>query len=271
MQFSEFTIRLIVLMLPGGVASLLVELLTVHKKWSSFRFVLYSVFLGAASYLAYQALLLLTAFGGNLNFNQDGWSVLAKLGVLAKFRVLTVWPALFDSSKSFEPSEIMVTCLIAVPLGLGVSALIQHKVLFRTARRLRISWKFGDESLYDYFLNTQQVEWVWIRSKARGLTYRGAVAAFSGVEKGREIVLRYVTVYTYDDSEKCYDLPHIYLTLGPGDVIEVPETTRKEEVNGRAEDRADTRRKREGRPKRYVSLVSKARRPRKRRGNKATE
>lgn len=220
MEISAFTLRLIILLLPGGLAALLVELLTAHKKWSAFQFVLYSVFLGGASYFAHQIYFYLKA---------AVWPFIIKQPVDA--RVLTVWPALIDGNKSLNPLEIIVTCLVAVFIGFAVTGMIQHKILFRLAKLMRVSRKYGDESLYEYFLNQSEVQWVWVRSKARGLTYRGWVEIVSD----QELVLNNVTVYTYDTSEKCYEVPRLYMSLKEGDiVIEVPETPQikeKEEEN----------------------------------------
>jgi hypothetical protein len=228
-QISEFTIRLIILLLPGGLATLLVELFTVHRKWSSFRFILYSIFLGAASYVTYQLYLYVQAVTLYLIPSLVNYFGVYSFKPAYQPKILTVWASLLDGSKGFESREIAFSCLFAILVGGAISTIIQKKVLFKLARVFSISTKFGDESLYEYLLNTTEVEWVWIRSKTRGLTYRGAVAAFTATEKVREIVLKDVTVYIYETSERCYDVSILYLNIGPTDVIEVPNVAKKKE------------------------------------------
>jgi hypothetical protein len=38
MEISAFTMRLLILLLPGLIAAVIVERLTLHPKWEQFRF-----------------------------------------------------------------------------------------------------------------------------------------------------------------------------------------------------------------------------------------
>ena len=48
---SELTIKLIIILIPGAIATLIFGKLILHKEWSSFRFVLYSILFGIVSYV----------------------------------------------------------------------------------------------------------------------------------------------------------------------------------------------------------------------------
>lgn len=232
MQIIEFTIRLIIILLPGGLASLVVELLTIQKKWSPFRFILYSVFLGVITYLTQQVFYYFKSFAITVVSSLHTINPVNFSSAWSNYRPenIKLWGALFNINTTIDPTDVAVSCMWGAIVGLLVSWINQHKLFFRFAKFLKLSKKYGDESLYTFFLNAKEVEWVWVRDKKKGFTYQGAVESFSETERTREIALRDVTVYTYDNSEFCYDIPRCYLSFQTNDVvIEIPETLKKEE------------------------------------------
>lgn len=54
MEISELTLKLILLLIPGAVASIIYEKLTIQKKWPAFKFLAHSILFGALSYLLTQ-------------------------------------------------------------------------------------------------------------------------------------------------------------------------------------------------------------------------
>ena len=64
MELTELTLRLVVLLLPGAIAALIVDKLTPHRPWSSFRFILHAIILGSITYITYQGVLVLFAIKG---------------------------------------------------------------------------------------------------------------------------------------------------------------------------------------------------------------
>ncbi len=54
MQVSELTIRLIVLLIPGMLCALIIDSLSVHRKWTPFRFSIYSILLVLQRHLGFQ-------------------------------------------------------------------------------------------------------------------------------------------------------------------------------------------------------------------------
>lgn len=216
MEISDLTLRLIVLFIPGVIAALIVNELTVHKSWSSFQNGAYIILLGFLSHLSYHFLQLpfcwlfarASANGGGTPF---------------------FWKSLIDKSVPIEPLELLGAALLGVIVGLIVSAFIQHKVLNRVAKFLRISDKYGDENLFSYFLNAKDVELVYIRDRENKYTYEGFVSSFSETSGIREIVLTEVKVYDFDTSEELYAMPRIYLSLSASAVIEVPNLASQKE------------------------------------------
>lgn len=226
MELSELTLRLVVLLVPGAVAALVVEKLTEHRPWSPFAFVLHSILLGTAAYFAHQGF----------------WYAMAFItGLWAPFNVhlLSFWASLFDSSIAISLGEVALTCLFSIAVAYIVSAGVNHKVLFRSAQFLRVSRKFGDEDVWAYFLNSEDVHWVWVRDHARGLAYAGWVQAFSATPPVREIVLREVEVFSNERGELLYRVPAMYVAGEPSEItVELPPRERADQ--NREESELDT-------------------------------
>ncbi len=104
-------------------------------------------------------------------------------------------------------------------------------MITRIGNFLHVTPKYGDENLYTYFLNAKETDWIYVRDKDSNLTYEGRVAAFSENEHAHELVLLDVAVYRYEDSEKLYSVPRIYLCKEIGKLVveTIPEDRLHEE------------------------------------------
>ncbi len=221
MDISELTVRLIVLLIPGALATLVVDKLTEHRPWSAFTFSVHSVLLGSLSYFAYQGLAVLWGF-------VRSWLPSYEY----QYTKLSFWSSLFDTSIPVSLKEVALTCVVAVLVAYLVSAVVYHNLPFKVARKLGVSSKFGDEDLWAHFLNSKDVDWVWVRDHARNLVYEGWVQAFSVTTPVREIMLRQVKVYSNEDGEHLYDVPAMYVAGSPDEIsLEIP-IAKGEQGNG---------------------------------------
>lgn len=208
MDISELTLKLIFVLIPGALASLLFEKLTIHKPWNSFKFVSHSILFGVLAYLL--------------------------TGIFIKF-----WNGIFDSnwkalgimkniaSKEIPFVEIGNASVTGIILGFISSAMDHYKVINRLAIWLKISNKYGDINLYSHFLNSLYIDPVYFRDLKSNLTYHGLVEWYSENEEIREIVLTKVRVY-YNESKseeitELYQLNYVYLSRSKDDIlIELP-------------------------------------------------
>lgn len=207
MTISDVTIRILFLMLPGIISARIIEHLTVHKAWKQFRFVINSFLLGVINYSI-------------LSLIDKYWC--------CGHRKVQFWAALFDKCVLINMYEIFYASLIALVVGFILSKAIQEKWIHKLARRLKVSEKYGDENLFSYFLNSQEIGWVFVRDFKNNLSYLGYRTSFSENDDIQEIVLANVTVYSFDEtleSTELYQLPLIYLSYKIGEiVIELPQT-----------------------------------------------
>ncbi len=49
MEISELTLKLIIILIPGAIATVIIDKLTIHKEWPPFKFVVNAIILGIFS------------------------------------------------------------------------------------------------------------------------------------------------------------------------------------------------------------------------------
>ena len=129
--------------------------------------------------------------------------------------------------------EVALATTLAPLIALFASWIVNHKIINKIAGEYGISQKYGDENLFSYFLNIQDLSWIYVLDKEKELTYMGEVVSFSECDSIQEIVLKNVSVFTYEDSKFLYKLSLVYLSKAVGSfVIEVPDITNEENENG---------------------------------------
>lgn len=215
MEMSALTLKLIILLVPGALATIIFKRLIIrHKEQSDFMFVIVSIMFGMFSYLVLQIFIYIITFLKNICsktiYNYENIETFAKL----------------SNSNSIPYSEVIWASLISILLGFVVSKIDHSKLINKFARKLNVSNKYGDENLYSYFLNSPDISWVYIRDVENSLTYLGAVESFSETNEHKEIVLAQVTVYTYPDSKKLYEIEKIYLVF-PQDKLIIEQANYK--------------------------------------------
>lgn len=198
---SELTIKLIIILIPGAIATLIFGKLILHKEWNSFRFVLYSILFGIVSYLILQ----LIVNSLNLWLSND-------------IPDLTIWNNLNNAS-SIPYKEVGFASIISLIVAFLASLVENKKVINRMAGFFGISGKYGDENLYSMFLNSKDIEYVYLRDIKNQLTYHGWVKSFSENDNISEIRLSDVAVYNYSDSNLLYEVGEVYLSLNKQEII----------------------------------------------------
>lgn len=206
MEISDLALKVVLALVPGLMGALLIERLTIHKSWSSFRFTLYAFLVGIFVYSIMQGALELLQL------------------VVAHEKTLTFWSVVRnDAAVQLDPVEVVIASAIAIVIGSIVSLVTTRKVLHRLARRIGLTDKFGDESLFYFYLNSPAVSWVRISVASEGKTYEGLTSSFSEDQGRREVALTCVKVYRSEDSAELYSLESVYLSMDSSNlVIEAP-------------------------------------------------
>jgi len=198
---SDLTIKLIIILIPGAIATLIFGKLVLHKEWSSFRFVLYSILFGIISYLILQVLI-------------NSINLIPSINIIE----LTIWSNLNDANQ-IPYREVIFASLSSIIVAFFTSMIENRKIIYRIANKLGISNKYGEENLYSRFLSSKSVEYIYLRDVRNKLTYLGWIKSFCETDLVSEIRLADVSVYEYDSSDFLYSVKEVYLSLNKQEII----------------------------------------------------
>lgn len=212
MEVSALTLRVLLLFFPGVLCALLVDALTVHRERTSAQFLTHAFVLGLASYLLLYA-------------GRWGCQGVAAVLDLPAPRPVTFIDALLNDRLRIAWGELVLAAGVALPLGMAVAAGINHKVLYRVGRSLRITRRRGSSDLWSHVFDSPQTTWITVRDLERGYTYFGWVREYSETGAFAELFLGHVTVYSSSTSAPLYEASNLYLSRDPRSlVIEVLPT-----------------------------------------------
>lgn len=179
MDISNVAFRLIIILLPGIISTLLFKNLTLTTKWDSFKFSTYTLLLSGITYIILQILKLPISL-----FNSE-YSTQLK-----------VWGSLTEDILPL--GEVLIACIISIFIGLIAAYIGNKKLIFKWAERLKISNKYGNESLFFKFMEGDDVYEVYLKDIKNSLVYHGYIEYFAESDTIREIVLTNVDIYNID-------------------------------------------------------------------------
>ena len=205
MDISNLTLKLIFILIPGAIAGLIFEKLTVHKPWNNFKFIAQSILFGLLAYLI------------------TGWFIKLMNTIFnIHWTALTLWDNLADKEIPF--TEIGKAAIAGVIIGFIASAIDHHKLVNRFAAWMSISTKYDDINLYSHFLNSRNIKQIHFKDFISGYIYQGNVESYWETDEIKEIVLRDVTVYENNSEDKrildeLYKLDIVYLSRPKDEVL----------------------------------------------------
>lgn len=206
MEISELTLKLIIILIPGAIATVIIEKLTIHKEWQPFKFIVNAIILGVFSYLTLQLLINGLTLFGNLFFKQT-----------EIYNNLTIWNTLQDSA-TIPYEEVIYSSICGAIVG-AVGALLENKrIINKIGKKLRLTNKYGHENLFSYFLNKKDTDYIYLRNLKNDITYLGYVKLSCETETTSEVVLGDVSVFT-SESELLYEVDEIYLSFTKTEII----------------------------------------------------
>jgi len=139
--------------------------------------------------------------------------------VHANWGHLKIWHSAASEKPEIPAMEVVLAVALSTPVALFMSWLVKYKFINKLGQRIGVTYKFGDENLYSYYLNAEEINWIYVRDPVTNLTYQGKVQLFSENDSIQELVLSEVTVFRYEDSEELYSVPTIYLAKETGKFI----------------------------------------------------
>ena len=135
---------------------------------------------------------------------------------------VTVFQAFFDEKIPISWDEIVIASLIGVVVAFVAGFVYRRKLINKIARKVGATTRYGDEDVWDFLFNSDEVQWIFVRDHKLDLVYFGRVRAYSDTEKEREILLQEVEVYENQTGKLLYDTPALYVSRDQHDLsIEV--------------------------------------------------
>jgi hypothetical protein len=106
--------------------------------------------------------------------------------------------------------EIVLAGVFAVGLGAALSAGINHKILYRVGRTLKITRRRGGLDIWGILFDSPRTNWIIARDLEHGLTYFGWLEAYSETNERAELLLSDVAVAESSTGTKLYDSGMLY-------------------------------------------------------------
>jgi len=207
------------------MTTLFVRYITTNKNYPPFYFIIYSAILGLSSFVILEVIhsvyhIIRAVFNSEIKLY---WNL-----------NLTIWDSIMNGKSEFKTTELLSAYIVAIPFGLFIGYLTQHKSLNKILQFLKLTTRFGDGDVWSHFLNMEEVEWLIVRDKQSNLAYFGSVRSYSEANDKREILLEEVDVYTSDTWEKLYTSKAVFLELNDKQFsIELPIEVNKNIEDGK--------------------------------------
>jgi hypothetical protein len=221
MNLDDFLIRLIILLVPGIVGYKIFRVLQSTgriqkriKDWEDFfNILVFSV----VTYFVYYGILYLINFIG-----------LNTLENYSKLHAVN-FNAILNKNLSVNYSEVFFALLISPVIGALLAAAYNKKILNKLAKKLNITKKYGEEDVWSFIHNSEQVEWVFVRDHKLDLLYFGYIYLFSDIGEKRELLLQSVDVFDNESGDKLYSTNQLYICRDDSDLsIEIPDYNKNE-------------------------------------------
>ena len=136
---------------------------------------------------------------------------------------------LFDEKANKLPwDEIIFATLIAILLSFISALAFTRNWISRLGNFLRVTQGHVNSSVWNIFLDSQELTWVFIRDHKLDLTYYGWIAGYSDEdEEYYELLIKNVSIFSNigdNISEPLYERPYIYILRNKDDItIEQPD------------------------------------------------
>ncbi len=156
------------------------------------------------------------------------YGIISALNLLLRHHALSLQVTSIDAHVNAAVSlnffEIIYASIVSMLLGLAAGILYNKKLLFKAARALNITRHYGDDDVWSYVTNSDDVEWLFVRDHRIGLVYFGRLSVFSESDEKRELLLEDVNVYSNADGKKLYHTDSLYISREDNELtLEIPK------------------------------------------------
>lgn len=198
MELSELTVKLIILFLPGIIATSIYQLFGNRNNLDNRSFFVLTIVNGFFSYLLLE--------------------LITKQDFLFRF--------LLDTSLQPDFKCVFDSIIISLILGIIEVLLINYGLLYDIARKIKLTTKSGHETVWDEVFDNQNQgikNYVYVLNEKSNKLFAGTVKNYSMSKSGKiELLLDAVTVYDAKKrTQELYSINQVYLNLTNTSYIEI--------------------------------------------------
>lgn len=206
MELNHFILRIVLLAIPGIITLYIYRSLkgknANKKNWEDiFEIMIFSLINYSIFYLAVCA----NNYFHNKNDN------IVFLNAILDEKIHIYWP------------EIIWTSAIGFINAFILSAADTFKIINKIGRLAKVTKRYGDEDVWEFVHNLDEIDWVFVRDHRLDLVYYGFIQLYSDSEKEREILINDVDIYSNSTGTFIYSTKSLYICRNKYDLtIEIP-------------------------------------------------
>lgn len=208
---DELSIKIIMILFPGIITTMLLDKITEHKPWDNFKYSIFIIFYGVMSYAILQFYYIATLFYevGKVGFD------------MKDVKILNVWDFNNKEIKEIPYQEIIKAGFVSFLLGLFISY-IDHKEYFSSLLlKLGITSKYGNYSTNYQLLKLKRNDWIDITIWDKDLFIRGVVVSINETDGFCELCINNAEVFIISDNgmDSLYKVDYISLSEKPDNLL----------------------------------------------------
>ena len=184
MTVSDFSMKIVLLFLPGIVSFIIIDNLSNHRQTKTIHWFMYSMLLGFASYA------ILKVMWPTIHF----------------------WEFLITRDPISNYDEIILAIIVGILLGCLLTCAINHSFFFTLCSALQLTTRQGTPDTFSYMMSLYKFKYLTVTDWEKRIQIVGELTAVSESTDNRdEIILQNATVYSLDHGYKLYDIDVIYI------------------------------------------------------------
>lgn len=189
MSLSTFSLKLLLLFLPGLISFIITDNFSNHRATKTIHWFIYPMLFG---FLAYAILTVISAILGN---------------------AIGFWQYLISPDPEINYHEIVYAVFIGVVLGIMATWSMNHAIPFRVASFFHITQRIGYPDTLSYMLSLYAAKYLTVTDWEKGIRIVGElVAASEPTDERDELVLQQCKVYNLQSGELLYSIDVFYLS-----------------------------------------------------------
>lgn len=201
---SELTFKLIFLLVPGLIGTIVFDKLVEHPRWSTFKFIYLSILFGVSSYITLVPI---------YNIYDEE---------------LYIWRVFADNSiKTLPYVEVIIASPVSFVLAVIFSYIEKYRWVNRIGKSINASNKHGNQSTFLDFITGSKQKYMYVQIKdfQNKLQYSGFIERYDDNDNIAEVLLKYVSVYKYSEAkiienkDLIYQVDEVYLSMNKENII----------------------------------------------------